>query len=206
MTEFVDRNRDLYGVESICRMLPIAPSTYYEQAARLRDPDRLPARAKRDAERRVEIDRVWRENRQVYGAHKVWKQLNREGHDVARCTVERLMRDMGLQGVVRGRKSKTTIPDEAALRPPDLVDRDFSATRPNQLWAADLTYVATWRGFVYRFLTKDRRLEGDEVCEDRYRSGCVGAGALVPFRHRRPHPSQRPWRAVSVDPLHGAIG
>ena len=149
VTEFVDRNRDLYGVESICRMLPIAPSTYYEQAARLRDPDRLPDRAKRDAERRVEIDRVWRENRQVYGAHKVWKQLNREGHDVARCTVERLMRDMGLQGVVRGRKSKTTISDEAALRPPDLVDRDFSATRPNQLWVADLTYVATWRGFVY---------------------------------------------------------
>ncbi len=149
MTEFIDRNRDRYGVESICSMLQIAPSTYYEHAARLRDPDRLPTRAKRDASISVEIDRVWRENRQVYGARKVWKQLNREGQPVARCTVARLMRDMGLKGVVRGRRFRTTIPDEAALRPPDLVDRDFTATRPNQLWVADLTYVATWRGFVY---------------------------------------------------------
>lgn len=149
MTEFIDRNRSQYGVESISRMLEIAPSTYYEHAARLGDPDRLPARAKRDAELRVEIDRVWRENRQVYGAHKVWKQLNRESTPVARCTVERLMRDLGLQGAVRGKKLKTTIPGEAALRPPDLVDRNFAAIRPNQLWVADLTYVATWSGFVY---------------------------------------------------------
>ena len=149
MTGFIDRNRSLYGVESICSMMQIAPSTYYEHAARRRDPDRLSARAKRDVELREEIDRVWRENRQVYGARKVWKQLNREGQPVARCTVARLMRDMGLRGVVRGRKHKTTIPDEAALRPPDLVDRDFTATRPNQLWVADLTYVATWNGFVY---------------------------------------------------------
>jgi len=149
VTEFIDRNRSQYGVESISRMLEIAPSTYYEHAARLGDPDRLPARAKRDAELRVEIDRVWRENRQVYGAHKVWKQLNRESTPVARCTVERLMRDLGLQGAVRGKKLKTTIPGEAALRPPDLVDRNFAAIRPNQLWVADLTYVATWSGFVY---------------------------------------------------------
>ncbi len=149
MTEFIERNRSQYGVESMCSMLHIAPSTYYEHAARRRDPDRLPARTKRDASLCVEIDRVWRENRQVYGARKVWKQLNREGQQVARCTVARLMRDLGLQGVVRGRKFKTTIADEAALRPPDLVDRDFTATRPNQLWVADLTYVATWRGFVY---------------------------------------------------------
>ena len=149
VTEFIDRNRSRYGVESICSILPIAPSTYYEQEARRRDPERLPARAKRDAELRVEVDRVWRENHQVYGARKVWKQLNREGHSVARCTVARLMRDMGLQGVVRGRKFKTTIPDASALRPPDLVDRDFTATRPNALWVADLTCVATWRGFVY---------------------------------------------------------
>jgi len=149
VTEFIDRNRSLYGVESICSMMQIAPSTYYEHAARRRDPDRLSARAKRDVELREEIDRVWRENRQVYGARKVWKQLNREGQPVARCTVARLMRDMGLRGVVRGRKYKTTIPDEAALRPPDLVDRNFTAMRPNQLWVADLTYVATWSGFVY---------------------------------------------------------
>ncbi len=149
MTEFIDRDRGQYGVESMCSMLHIAPSTYYEHAARRRDPDRLPARAKRDASLCVEIDRVWRENRQVYGARKVWKQLHREGQQVARCTVARLMRDMGLQGVVRGRKFKTTIADDSALRPPDLVDRDFTATRPNQLGVADLTYVATWRGFVY---------------------------------------------------------
>jgi transposase InsO family protein len=105
--------------------------------------------AERDTSLRVEIDRVWQENRQVYGARKVWKQLNREGQQVARCTVARLMRDLGLQGVVRGRKFKTTIADAVALRPPDLVDRDFTATRPNQLWVADLTYVVTWRGFVY---------------------------------------------------------
>ena len=133
MADFIDTNRVQYGVESICSVLPIAPSTFYEHQAREKNPDRLPARAKRDAELRVEIDRVWRENRQVYGVRKVWKQLNRENTDVARCTVERLMREMGLEGVVRGRKIKTTIPDEAALRPADLVDRDFSATRPQSV-------------------------------------------------------------------------
>ena len=134
MAEFIDKNRNLYGVESICGVLPIAPSTYYEHQVRQRNPGRLPARVKRDAELNVEIDRVWKENRQVYGARKVWKQMNREGVGVARCTVRRLMRGMGLQGAVRGRKFKTTIPDEVALRPADLVDRNFSASRPNQLW------------------------------------------------------------------------
>jgi transposase InsO family protein len=109
----------------------------------------LPERAKRDAALKVEIERVWNENRQVYGARKVWRQLERDGFPVARCTVERLMRQMGLQGVVRGKKTRTTIPDEAAARPADLVERDFTAVRPNQLWVADLTYVATWAGFVY---------------------------------------------------------
>ena len=149
MTEFIEENRDPYGVESICSVLPIAPSTFYEHQIRWRNPDRLPTRAKRDAALRGEIDRVWRENRRVYGAPKVWKQLNREHIPVARCTVERLMRDMGLRGVVRGKKPQTTIPDEAALRPPDRVGRDFTATRRNQLWVADLSYVATWSGFVY---------------------------------------------------------
>ena len=149
MADFIETNRGRYGVESICSVLPIAPSTFYEHQAREKNPDRLHARAKRDAKLRVEIDRVWRENRQVYGVRKVWKQLNRENTDIARCTVERLMREMGLEGVVRGRKIKTTIQNEVALRPADLVDRDFSATRPNELWIADLTYVATWRGFVY---------------------------------------------------------
>jgi transposase InsO family protein len=149
MVSFIDENRDAYGVEPICSVLPIAPSTFHEHEARRRDPSLLPARAKRDAELKALIKRVWDENFQVYGPRKVWKQLKREKTKAARCTIERLMRQMGLQGVIRGRLFKTTIPDGEALRPPDLVDRDFSATRPNELWVADLTYVATWRGFVY---------------------------------------------------------
>jgi len=149
MVSFIDAQRDAYGVEPICSVLPIAPSTYYQHAARRANPALRPARATRDAELRDCIDRVWRENFQVYGVRKVWRQLQRDGVEVARCTVERLMRAMGLQGAVRGRRCTTTKPDEAAMRPPDLVDRDFSASRPNELWVADLTYVATWRGFVY---------------------------------------------------------
>ena len=149
MVSFLDEHRAVYGVEPICEVLPIAPSTYYEQKVRQADPSRLPARAQRDAELREAIPRVWKENFSVYGPRKVWKQLKREGIEVARCTIERLMRDLGLRGAVRGRKFKTTIPDTAAVRPADLVQRDFTATRPNQLWVADLTYVATWRGFVF---------------------------------------------------------
>ncbi len=149
MTTFIDEHRDAYGVEPICSVLPIAPSTYYAHKARQADPSRLSGRAKRDAALMVEIERVWNENRQVYGARKVWRQLHREGFTAARCTVERLMRQMGLQGVVRGKKLRTTIADEAATRPADLVERDFSAAHPNQLWVADLSYVATWAGFVY---------------------------------------------------------
>jgi transposase InsO family protein len=149
MVSFIDEHRQAYGVESICDMLPIAPSTYYEKKVRQADPTRLPARARRDAVLCGQIERVWNENRRVYGARKVWRQLGRENTVVARCTVERLMRQMGLQGVVRGRKPRTTIPDDLADRPADLVDRNFTADRPNQLWVADLTYVATWAGFVY---------------------------------------------------------
>jgi putative transposase len=149
MTVFIDDHRAAYGVEPICTALPIAPSTYYEQKARQADPSRLPRRARRDAALMVEIERVWNENRQVYGARKVWRQLHREGFPAARCTVERLMRQMGLQGVVRGRKIRTTIADEVAARAADLVERDFTARPPNQLWVADLTYVTTWAGFVY---------------------------------------------------------
>jgi transposase InsO family protein len=149
MTRFIDEHRDSYGVEPICKMLPIAPSTYYEQKARQADASRLPERARRDVVLREEIQRVREQNFNVYGPRKVWRQLKREKISVARCTVERLMRDLGLQGVVRGRKFKTTVGDDSAFRPADLVERDFTATRPNQLWVADLTYVATWRGFVY---------------------------------------------------------
>ena len=149
MVGFIDAHRETYGVEPICAVLPIAPSTYYEQKARQADPRRQPARVQREARLRLEIQRVWQANRRVYGAKKVWKQLNRESIPVARCTVARLMRDLGLRGVVRGRRTTTTIPDALAARPRDLVERDFRATRPNQLWVADLTYVATWRGFAY---------------------------------------------------------
>jgi putative transposase len=151
MVDFVEEHRDEYGVEPICEVLPIAPSTYYQHHARRVDPEQRPAREKRDERLAVEVRRVWDESFEgTYGAEKVWRQLGREGVSVARCTVERLMRAMGLRGVVRGRVFKvTTIADEAALRPPDLVEREFHATRPNQLWVADLTYVATWAGFVY---------------------------------------------------------
>ncbi len=150
MVRFIDEHRQSYGVEPICEALPIAPSVYHEHKARERDPERRPARARRDEGLVEHVRRVWNENKQVYGPRKIWKQLQREGHTVARCTVARLMRRLGLQGTVRGRRFKvTTIPDTTAPRPLDLVTREFSATRPNQLWVADLTYVATWRGFVY---------------------------------------------------------
>jgi putative transposase len=167
MVDFIDDHREAYGVEPICRVLPIAPSTYHEQKARQADPCRLPDRLVRDAELCFEIERVWKQNRSVYGARKVWLQMKREGFSVARCTVEWLMRQMGLRGVVRGKGYKTTtIVDEAAQRPPDLVQRDFTADRPNQLWVADITYVATWIGFVYVAFVTDvfsRRIVGWRV-------------------------------------------
>jgi len=150
MVSFIEEHRAEYGVEPICAVLPIAPATYYEHRSWRLDPSRRCERAKRDEELRLEIERVWRENFSVCGAEKVWLQLGREAIDVARCSVERLMRAMGLRGAVRGRAYKvTTIAGESAVRPPDLVQRDFRASRPNQLWVADLTYVATWAGFVY---------------------------------------------------------
>jgi len=151
MVTFIEDHRDVYGVEPICAVLPIAPSTYYERQMRMRDPEKRSVRARRDEVLEVEIRRVWNESHGgVYGAKKVWRQLCREKVQVARCTVERLMRKLALRGVVRGRAFKvTTTPDRSALRPPDLVARHFEASRPNQLWVADLTYVATWLGFVY---------------------------------------------------------
>jgi transposase InsO family protein len=149
MVEFIDRHRDAHGVEPICAQLPIAPSQYYEWKAREANPERLPPRLRRDRALVPEIRRVYEENFQVYGARKVWRQLGREGQDVARCTIERLMGALGLQGVVRGRKCRTTISDDGAERPLDRVNRQFQASRPNQLWVADFTYVATWSGFVY---------------------------------------------------------
>jgi putative transposase len=148
MKAFIDEHREVYGVEPICRVLPIAPSTYYEHAARKADPDRRPARERRDAELSQEIRRVFAANFGVYGVRKVWRQLQRERIDVARCTVARLMRQMGLKGVVRGKSIRTTVSDASAPCPRDRVNRQFNAPRPNALWVSDFTFVATWSGFV----------------------------------------------------------
>lgn len=156
---FVDAYREEFGVEPICRTLQLAPSTYWSAKRRP-----LSARSTRDEELKVEIMRVFEENCRVYGAPKIWSQLNREGIRVARCTVERLMRDLGIQGAVRGKTKRTTIPaDDPGARPADLVDRQFVASAPNRLWVADLTYVRTWSGFVYVSFVTDvfsRRIVG----------------------------------------------
>lgn len=163
MYAFIDAHRAEYGVEPICRVLQVAPSGYYEHRARAATPGRRPARARRDEVLRERVRRVWRANHEVYGARKVWRQLRRDGEAVARCTVERLMRAEGLNGVVRGRRVRTTVSDAAAERPGDLVRRDFAAAAPNKLWVSDFTYVATWRGFVYVAFVVDvfsRRIVG----------------------------------------------
>jgi putative transposase len=166
MKAFIDEHRDAYGVEPICKVLPIAPSTYRAHAARRADPSRLPARARSDAALMVEIQRVFEANFHVYGVRKVWRQLGRDGITVARCTVARLMQAMGLKGVVRGKGVRTTTPDPAAVCPLDRVNRQVKAPRPNALWVSDFTYVATWSGFVYVAFVIDvfaRRIVGWRV-------------------------------------------
>jgi transposase InsO family protein len=207
MVRFIDDHRESYGVEPICRVLPIAPATYYAHRAQRLDPSLRSDRAKRDEHLRVEIQRVWDDSFEgVYGADKIWRQLNREGTKVARCTVERLMRSMGLQGVVRGKAfTVTTKPDKSASRPPDLVKRDFEATRPNQLWVADITYVATWCGFVYVAFVIDafsRRIVGWRVSSS-LRSD-LALDALEQALHARPdvsgtiHHSDRGVQYLSI--------
>ena len=166
MVSFIDTHREAYGVEPICQELPIAPSTYYDSKAREAGRSPVPARTRRDAELRAEIGRVWEENFEVYGVRKVWRALHRQGVTVARCTVARLMGELGLRGVVRGRRAKTTLAARGLTRPADRVNRVFEASRPNALWVADLTYVATWRGFVYVAFVVDayaRRIVGWRV-------------------------------------------
>ncbi len=158
MTRFIDDHRETFGVEPMCAVLPIAPSTYYASKSRP-----LSERALHDRELETEIQRIYDENYQVYGVRKVWKQLHREGRPVARCTVARLMRKLGLRGVVRGKTWRTTKPDTSAQRPADLVDRQFTVTAPNRLWVADLTYVRTWTGMTYAAFVMDafsRRILG----------------------------------------------
>ena len=167
MVRLIDEHRDQYGVEPMCAVLPMAPSTYFRHKTLAAHPERRSDRAQRDEELQAAIQRVWDDNYQVYGPRKVWKELRREGRRVARCTVARLMRTLGLRGAVRGRAwVTTTTPETPAMPMPDLVDRDFTVTAPNQLWVADFTYVATWAGFVYVAFVIDafaRRIVGWRV-------------------------------------------
>jgi putative transposase len=205
MIAFIDDHRGAYGVEPICRVLKIAPSSYHAHAARR--PDTAPPRVQRDAALRVEIRRVFDENFQVYGVRKVWRQLVREGEDVARCTVARLMRRMGLQGVIRGKRVKTTISDKAAPCPLDRVNRQFRAPRPNLLWVSDFTYVATWAGFVYVAFVIDayaRRIVGWRVSRSAH-AGFVLDALEQALHVRRPvsgsglvHHSDRGVQYVSI--------
>jgi putative transposase len=191
MKAFIDEHRDVYGVEPICRVLPIAPSTYYEHATRQANPDRRPARERRDAELCREIRRVYDANFGVYGVRKVWRQMKREGIEVARCTVARLMRQIGLKGVVRGKSIRTTVSDAAAPCPLDRVNRQFRAPRPNALWVSDFTYVATWSGFVYVAFVIDtfaRRIVGWRV------SRSARADFVLDALEQALHDRQ-PWRA-----------
>jgi transposase InsO family protein len=207
MIAFIDEHRAIHGVEPICRVLPIAPSTYHAHAARCADPGKLSARAQRDATLRIEIRRVYEENFRVYGVRKVWRQLLREGIAVARCTVARLMRRMGLQGVVRGKTVRTTISKAAALCPLDRVNRQFKAPRPNALWVSDFTDVATWAGFVYVAFVIDafaRRIVGWRVSRTAH-AGFVRDALEQALHERQPvrgdglvHHSDRGVQYVSI--------
>ncbi|MEM7498166.1 MAG: IS3 family transposase [Pseudomonadota bacterium] len=166
MIAFIDDHRGAHGVEPICRVLPIAPSTYYDHLAKRADPARRSGRARRDEALLPEIERVFDANYKVDGVRKVWHQMRREGFDVARCTVARLMKDMGIQGIIRGKPHRTTIPDKATLCPQDKVNRQFRVPAPDMLWVSDFTYVATWAGFVYVAFVVDayaRRIVGWRV-------------------------------------------
>jgi putative transposase len=207
MIAFIDDHRETYGVEPICKVLPIAPSTYHDQVAKQADPEKLPARTKQDLVLKPEIVRVFAENFEVYGARKVWRQLNRERIPVARCTVERLMRDMGLQGAIRGKPVKTTISDKAAPCPLDHVNRQFHAPAPNILWLSDFTYVSTWSGFVYVAFVIDayaRRIVGWRVSRTAHANFVLDALEQA-LHERRPvhraglvHHSDRGSQYVSI--------
>jgi transposase InsO family protein len=163
MYRLVDEHRGTFGVEPICAVVQIAPSAYRRHAARQRNRSLLSARARRDDALMPKVEAVWNANLRVYGADKVWKQMNREGDTVARCTVERLMRRLGLRGVKRGKMVRTTISDTKVVCPLDKVNRQFRAQRPNQLWVSDFTYVSTWQGWLYVAFVVDvfaRRIVG----------------------------------------------
>jgi transposase InsO family protein len=186
MIAFIDDQREVHGVEPICKVLPIAPSTSHAHVAKRADPARLSARARRDAALKPEIARVFAQNFEVYGVRKVWRQMAREGFTVARCTVERLMQDLGLQGVIRGKPVRTTVQDKAAPCPLDHVNRVFHAPAPNRLWLSDFTYVSTWAGMVYVAFVIDvfaRRIVGWRV--SRNPTAAFVLGALEQALHAR---------------------
>src|SRR5438067_5485227 len=207
MTAFVDAHRQEYGVEPICRLLEIAPSAYHERVRKRREPQRRSAREQRDDVLKPEILRVFNENFEVYGVRKIWRQMRREGFSVARCTIERLMRDLGLQGVIRGKPKRTTVSDKAAPCPLDHVNRQFKAPRPNALWVSDFTYVATWAGFVYVAFVIDafaRRIVGWRVSRTAHASFVLDALEQA-LHDRRPlhrgglvHHSDRGSQYVSI--------
>jgi len=207
MIAFIDDHRGAYGVEPICKVLPIAPSTYRERLAQRRDPARLSARARRDQALKPEIARVFAENFAVYGVRKVWRQMRREGFEVARCTVARLMGELGLQGVIRGKPVRTTISDKASPCPLDHVNRQFHAPAPDRLWLSDFTYVATWAGFVYVAFVIDayaRRIVGWRVSRTAHASFVLDALEQA-LHERRPqhrgglvHHSDRGSQYVSI--------
>jgi len=175
MINFIDAHREDYGVEPICKILQIAPSTWYDHQAKRRNLSLRSDRDLMDEALQPEIKRVFETNHQLYGVRKVWHALRREGFDVARCTVARLMRDMGLRGAVRGKKLRTTVPNSANDCPLDLVNRKFVTTAPNRLWVADFTYVSTWAGFVYVAFIIDVYARRLKVSYGRLCSGCPGA-------------------------------
>ncbi len=207
MIAFIDDHREVHGVEPICKVLPIAPSTYRDHVAKHADPEKLSARAKRDIALKPEIKRVFAENFEVYGARKVWRQMLREGFGVARCTVERLMADLGLHGVIRGKAIRTTVQDKAAPCPRDHVNRVFHAPAPNRLWLSDFTYVSTWSGFVYVAFVIDayaRRIVGWRVSRTAHASFVLDALEQA-LHERRPvhrgglvHHSDRGSQYVSI--------
>jgi len=236
MIAFIEKHREVFGVEPICRVLQIAPATFHRHAAVARNPELASNRARQDAVDLEKIKAAHDKSRGRYGARKVWHQLRRDGHDIARCTVERLMHLHGLQGVVRGRK-KTTIPDPAQPCPDDKVNRQFVAAMPNQLWgeplyaigsrtmASDFTYVSTWAGMVYVAFIIDvfaRKIVGWRVSTSmttgfvldalnqaicqRCPTGGGFAIGLERMATRWLTPSLRPRQPVPVHPLHRAPG
>jgi putative transposase len=207
MIAFINDHRQVYGVEPICKVLPIAPSTYHAHVAKRADPGKLSARARQDLALQPEIARVFAENFEVYGVRKVWRQMARERFEVARCTVERLMRGMGLQGVIRGKPVRTTLQDKAAPCPLDHVNRVFHAPAPNMLWVSDFTYVSTWTGFVYVAFVIDvyaRRIVGWRTSRTAHASFVLDALEQA-LHERRPtrrgglvHHSDRGSQYVSI--------